>query len=163
MKNSLHLRLWTLSRKLHQRGYQHAARAAKGLNFFLHKTLLPVEAIVGENLILDHFGVGVVMHPQVTIGNHCRIYHHVTLASEVCIGSEHRIFIGDHVTIGAHSIIVGRGGRSMYIGGGAVIGAGSVVTKDVPAHEVWAGNPARKIRDTNQGESSRSLQLQESK
>jgi ABC-type lipoprotein release transport system permease subunit len=30
---------------------------------------------------------------------------------------------------------------------GAVIGANSVVTKDVPAYEIWAGIPARKIRD----------------
>ena len=30
---------------------------------------------------------------------------------------------------------------------GAVIGMGSVVTHDVPAYEIWAGNPARKIRD----------------
>lgn len=30
---------------------------------------------------------------------------------------------------------------------GAVIGMGSVVTHDIPAYEIWAGNPARKIRD----------------
>ncbi len=33
------------------------------------------------------------------------------------------------------------------IGDGAVIGAGSIVTKDIPAYEIWAGNPAHKIRD----------------
>jgi len=32
------------------------------------------------------------------------------------------------------------------IGTGAVVGAGSVVTKDVPPYEIWAGNPAKKIR-----------------
>jgi acyl-[acyl carrier protein]--UDP-N-acetylglucosamine O-acyltransferase len=32
------------------------------------------------------------------------------------------------------------------IGDGAIIGGGSVVTKDVPAHEVWAGNPARYMK-----------------
>ncbi len=44
--------------------------------------------------------------------------------------------------IGAHSIIL----KGTTIGENAVIGAGSVVTKDVPAEEVWAGNPAHKIR-----------------
>lgn len=33
------------------------------------------------------------------------------------------------------------------IGRGAVLGMGSVVTRDVPQYEIWAGNPARKIRD----------------
>lgn len=33
------------------------------------------------------------------------------------------------------------------IGQGAVVGMGSVVTHDVPPYEIWAGNPARKIRD----------------
>jgi len=43
--------------------------------------------------------------------------------------------------IGANSIIL----PGVNIGRGAVVGAGSVVTKSVPAMEIWAGNPARKI------------------
>ena len=38
------------------------------------------------------------------------------------------------------------------IGEGAMVGAGSVVTKPVPAGELWAGNPARFIRKLNPGE-----------
>lgn len=44
--------------------------------------------------------------------------------------------------IGSRATILG----GVSIGEGAVIGAGSVVTKSVPAHEFWAGNPARYIR-----------------
>lgn len=51
--------------------------------------------------------------------------------------------IGHDVWFG-HGAVVLAGRR---VGNGAVIGAGAVVAKDVPAFEVWAGNPARKIRD----------------
>ena len=51
--------------------------------------------------------------------------------------------IGNDVYIGACVIIK----SGVKIGNGAVIGAGSVVTKDVGEYEVWAGNPARFIRD----------------
>ena len=32
------------------------------------------------------------------------------------------------------------------IGAGCLVGAGSVVTRDIPAYEIWAGNPARFLR-----------------
>lgn len=50
--------------------------------------------------------------------------------------------IDDGVFIGAHCIIL----KGVHIGKNAVIGAGSVVTKDVGESEVWAGNPAKRIR-----------------
>jgi serine acetyltransferase len=118
----------------------------KTLNYMLHKCLLPAEAEVGNGLILEHYALGLVMHPQVKIGNRCRIYHHVTLAAESVIGSEHFIILGDDVTIGAHSIVIARSNSSLTIGDGATLGAGSVLTKSIPAGEVWAGNPARRLR-----------------
>ncbi|MEX2015609.1 MAG: acyltransferase [Candidatus Hydrogenedentales bacterium] len=36
------------------------------------------------------------------------------------------------------------------VGAGAVVGAGSVVTKSIPAGEIWAGNPARRIRSVDE-------------
>ena len=48
------------------------------------------------------------------------------------------VIIEDNAFIGACTIIL----KGVTIGNGAVIGAGSVVTKNVPAGEIWAGNPA---------------------
>lgn len=53
------------------------------------------------------------------------------------------ITIGDDVWIGSHVVIV----DGVTIGEHCVIGAGSVVTKDLPAWTVAAGNPARRLRD----------------
>jgi serine acetyltransferase len=137
--------LWAFSRRLHRMGLRLPARVVKTWNYMLHKCLLPAEAEVGEGIVLDHYALGVVMHPQVKIGDRCRIYHHVTLAAESVIGSEHFIILGNDVTIGAHSIVVARSNTSLTIGDGAVLGAGSVLTKSIPAGEVWAGNPAKPI------------------
>lgn len=51
--------------------------------------------------------------------------------------------IGSDVWIGAHSVVL----SGVKVGDGAIVAAGSVVTKDVPPCEIWGGNPARKIRD----------------
>jgi acetyltransferase-like isoleucine patch superfamily enzyme len=48
--------------------------------------------------------------------------------------------VEDNATIGANATIL----PGITIGKGAFIGAGSVVTKNVPAGEIWFGNPARK-------------------
>lgn len=50
---------------------------------------------------------------------------------------EEDVFIGCNVTIC----------NSVTIGKGSIVGAGSVVTKDIPPYQVWAGNPARYIKD----------------
>ena len=55
------------------------------------------------------------------------------------------INIGHHCWIGTGSIIL----QGVNIGDGAVVAAGAVVTKDIPANEVWGGVPARFIRKRN--------------
>jgi acetyltransferase-like isoleucine patch superfamily enzyme len=53
------------------------------------------------------------------------------------------IIIGDDVFVGANTIIL----KGVTIGDRVIIGAGSVVTKDIPADQIWAGNPAKFIRN----------------
>lgn len=50
--------------------------------------------------------------------------------------------LGDGVKVGANACVK----PYVKVGAGARIGMGAVVTKDVPAGEVWVGNPARRLR-----------------
>lgn len=56
-----------------------------------------------------------------------------------------RPVIGDNVTLGANVTIIG----DVHIGNNVIIGAGSVVVKNVPDNCVVAGNPAKVIRKMN--------------
>jgi len=65
--------------------------------------------------------------------------------------------IGNDVWIGSKCLVKG----GVTIGDGAIIGMGSVVTKDVPPYEIWAGNPAKCIRKRFDDETiARLLKLQ---
>lgn len=55
----------------------------------------------------------------------------------------HKLVIGNDVWIG-YGVIITSGCK--YIGNGAVIGAGSIVTKDVEPYTIVAGNPAKKLK-----------------
>ena len=94
----------------------------------------------------------VVLTSAVTIGSHVAVMPHVTLthddviedfatlASGVCLGGQ--AHVGRAAYLGAGALI--REGRT--IGSCALVGMGAVVTADVPAREVWAGVPARRLR-----------------
>ena len=62
-------------------------------------------------------------------------------ASGACLGGG--VSVGQCAYLGAGSLVRER----CSVGCGALVGMGAVVTRDVPAHEVWAGVPARYIRD----------------
>lgn len=73
---------------------------------------------------------------------------------ECKIISSSPLIIKEGAFIGARSIILS---KCEYIGKYSVIGAGSVVTKSVPDYEIWAGNPAKKIRNVMKGENKNAL------
>ena len=88
----------------------------------------------------------------VKIGDNCLIApnvgiytagHNISPVDRNKTGFGRPIIIGDNVWIGGHSVIVG----GVKIGDNSIIAAGAVVTKDVPENTIYAGNPAKKIRD----------------
>ncbi|GAB5442268.1 MAG: hypothetical protein Fues2KO_26170 [Fuerstiella sp.] len=87
-------------------------------------------------------GDGVLLAPGVFITDH---NHRIARTTEIrlqgCASAP--VVIEDDVWVGANAIIL----PGVRISKGAVIGAGAVVTKNVPAYEVWAGVPAQKKSD----------------
>lgn len=76
---------------------------------------------------------------QVHVGHDCKLGARVEIAPNTTLCGH--VEIGDDVRIGCNVAIL----PYRKIGAGARVGAGSVVTHDVPAGETWAGNPARRL------------------
>jgi len=86
-------------------------------------------------------------HQKIEIGNGCAISHDFTVMDSDAhfIDMQEKtkpVKIGNHVWIGTRVTVL----KGVHIGDGAVIAAGSVVTKDVPADSLVAGVPAKVIR-----------------
>ena len=89
---------------------------------------------------------------EITIGDYCAIsdnvqildsdFHPITYNGNTSTMSK-PVHIGNHVWIGRSAIIL----KGVTIGDGAIVGAGSVVTRDVPPGCLVAGNPARVIKE----------------
>ena len=91
-------------------------------------------------------GKGVTISRNVEIYTHCHYHDEITIEDDVKFNrvKSSPLSIGNDVYIGCGARILN---NVTKIGDGAVIGASSVVTKDIPAYEIWAGNPAKKIKD----------------
>ena len=99
-------------------------------------------AQIGRGFFIDH-GNGVVIGETAEIGDNVLIFHQVTLgnANFNSNGKRHPT-VGDNVIIGAGAKLLG----PISIGDYTQIGAGSIVTKDIPMHSVVVGNPGRVIK-----------------
>ena len=128
-----------------------------------HFTHIMPNCTIGENC---NFGQNVVVSPEVVLGNNVKvqnnvsIYSGVTCDDDVFLGpsmvftnvinprsavnrkNEYaKTIVGKGATIGANATIV----CGHDIGEYAFIGAGSVITKNIPPYSLWVGNPAKQI------------------
>jgi serine O-acetyltransferase len=134
------LSLWSLGRRLARWRVPLASRILNKLKLVLFSAYLPDEAEIGEDTVLGHWGIGIFIHPRARIGRHCLLSQFVSIGGTS--GKEGVAHIGDYVRIGTGARILG----PIRIGDFAVVGANSVVVRDVPAGTVVFGVPARVVR-----------------
>ena len=105
---------------------------------FMYKMEIGINTIVHHTARLDKS-----INPKgIHIGKNCRNTRDVViLAHDHCRSLITDTYIGDNCIIGIRSIIL----PGVKIGNHVVVGAGSVVTKDVPDHCIVAGSPAKII------------------
>lgn len=129
---------------------------------------------IGENFFAN-FGLTVMDDARITIGDNVCFGPNVSLMATThpLIAQERmgltadgqttmaeyasEIVIGNNVWIACNAVVLG----GVHIGNNVVIGAGSVVTKDIPDNYLAFGNPCRAVRPITQADSKKDLILEE--
>jgi acetyltransferase-like isoleucine patch superfamily enzyme len=120
-------------------------------------TVVPVELAtytlgrieIGHHTFIN-YGSSIAARASVQIGSYCHLGHYTFIMDNdqhdvvrhTELPQSGPVIIEDHVWIGSKAVIL----PGVRIGSRAVIGAGSIVTKDIPPRCVAAGNPARVLR-----------------
>lgn len=145
---------------IHESAYVEDAEIGEGTNIW-HFVHVRAGAKIGKNC---NIGKGAYIDVNVVIGDNCKLQNFATLYDGVSVGND--VIIGPHVcftndmyprasiwnedrlvktvvkdgaSIGANSTII----AGVTIGRFALVGAGSVVTKDIPDYGLVFGNPAK--------------------
>jgi acetyltransferase-like isoleucine patch superfamily enzyme len=120
--------------------------------------------IIGKNVGMS--SVAIVCHHHIEIGDNVNLggnvviydtdFHSLDAESRLDSKTDKAgtitaaIKIGNSVFIGGHATIL----KGVEIGENSIVGACSVITKNIPANEIWAGNPAKLVRTINNTENS---------
>jgi len=113
--------------------------------------------VIGNNVGISTSAI--IAMKSITIGDNVKIggntviydsdFHSLTVENRIRIPEDTSdiktkpVVIKNNVFIGAHTTIL----KGVTIGENTIIGAGSVVSSDIPSNQIWAGNPARFIRN----------------
>ena len=108
-----------------------------------HRTGIEIHpgATIGKRFFIDH-GAGIVIGETAEIGDNVMLYHGVTLGGTGKQKNKRHPTVEDNVMIGAGTIVLG----PVTIGANTKIGAGSVVTQDLPPNVTAVGSPVMIVR-----------------
>jgi serine O-acetyltransferase len=109
---------------------------------------IPREVKIGKHFWMPHWGLGVVIHPNTTIGDRVTIFTNVTIgradAYRKTASKFEGVVIEDDAVICTGTRILCKEGI-LTVGRGTVVGANAVLLKSTGEWEVWVGAPARCV------------------
>ena len=114
------------------------------------------EIIIGKYSLITP-GVRIMAAEKIKIGDACMIAHGVYISDADWhgiydraepVGQTKPVILEDNVWIGDSAIIC----KGVTVGKNSIIGAGAIVTKDVPQNSIFAGNPAKLVKELNNDE-----------
>lgn len=105
--------------------------------------ILNIGAVIGENTMID---MNAVVGARAIIGKNCHIGAGAVVAGVLEPPSNTPVIIEDDVLIGANAVLL----EGVKVEKGAVVAAGSIVTRNVPPDTVVAGIPAKVIKKKDQ-------------
>lgn len=133
--------LYRIGNRLHRAGIPGSALLFKALIRLICNCAIDPKTVIGKNTFFAYGGISVVIHKNCVIGQSVTISQSVTIGGRS--GSSGVPKIGNNVYIGAGAIILG----AIEIGDNSTIGAGAVVISNIGNNEVWAGVPAKKVKN----------------
>lgn len=122
-----------------------------GLN---HRCVFATHTSEAQVRIGDKFGMSsstincwksIVIGNNVRVGANCIITDSDFHLDDPRVGEPKEIVIGDNVWLGANVVIL----KGVHVGANTIIGMNSIVTKDIPADCIAAGNPCRMLKKLN--------------
>lgn len=116
----------------------------KRLGFKLRMTIYP--NTIGPGLRVYHVGDFIHVGPNVKIGKNCTILPGVVFGNKFEKSDKRPVLVGDNCYFGLGVRILG----NLTIGNNVIIGANSVVTKDIPDNCIVGGIPAKIIKYKNE-------------
>lgn len=123
--------------------YFYAYKYYKSLCLYkLNHLTIGIKKLGEKNTKFPH-PIGIVIGLNVVIGENCTVYQNVTIGAKSEHDAGNGIYpqIGNNVTIGCNSVIIG----DIKIGDNVKVGASTLVNRDIPNNATVVGNPCRII------------------
>jgi serine O-acetyltransferase len=132
---------YRIANKLYTNGFKFLGKVISGISQLLTSVDIHPAATIGRRVFIDH-GFGVVIGETTIIKDDVLIYQGVTLGGVSLDPGKRHPTICSHTVIGAGAKVLG----NITIGDHVKVGANSVVINDVPSHSTAVGIPARIVK-----------------